>query len=242
MLAIAFVDRTGSGLWASVSVLYFTYVSHLSVVEVGTLAAVAGAVGIVGAPLGGRLADRLPITRFLVALQLLRAVASFALLTTDNYALLITFSAVGGLGDRGANVLTKLYATRIAGPDRVRYQAVSRTAANAGWPWAASPQRPHSPSAPPPHTAGSSSATPSPSSRQHSSPCAAANPRPRPAPSPPPRKRQPGPGRPTPVATAPTSRTSLPKLSSSSTTPSSRSACPCGSPTPAPHRTASHPC
>ena len=133
MLAIALVDRTGSGLWASVSVLYFTYVSHLSVAQVGTLAAIAGAIGIAGAPLGGRLADRFPLTRVLVALQLLRALASFALLTTDNYVLLIVFSAVGGFGDRAANVLTKLYATRVAGPDRIRYQAISRTAANAGW-------------------------------------------------------------------------------------------------------------
>jgi len=133
MLAIALVDRTGSGLWASVSVLYFTYVSHLSIAQVGTLAAIAGAIGIAGAPLGGRLADRFPLTRVLVALQLLRALASFALLTTDNYVLLITVSAVGGFGDRAANVLTKLYATRVAGPDRIRYQAISRTAANAGW-------------------------------------------------------------------------------------------------------------
>lgn len=133
MLAIALVDRTGSGLWASVSVLYFTYVSHLSVAQVGTLAALAGAIGIAGAPLGGRLADRFPITRVLVALQLLRALASFALLTTDNYVLLIVFSAAGGFGDRAANVLTKLYATRVSGPDRIRYQAISRTAANAGW-------------------------------------------------------------------------------------------------------------
>ncbi|MFF5304983.1 MFS transporter [Streptomyces sp. NPDC013161] len=133
MLAIALVDRTGSGLWASVSVLYFTYVSHLSVAQVGTLAAIAGAIGIAGAPLGGRLADRFPLTRVLVALQLLRALASFALLTTDNYVLLIVFSAAGGFGDRAANVLTKLYATRVAGPDRIRYQAISRTAANAGW-------------------------------------------------------------------------------------------------------------
>ncbi|WSW98617.1 MFS transporter [Streptomyces sp. NBC_00989] len=133
MLAIALVDRTGSGLWASVSVLYFTYVSHLSIAQVGTLAAIAGAIGIAGAPLGGRLADRFPLTRVLVALQLLRALASFALLTTDNYALLIAFSAAGGFGDRAANVLTKLYATRVAGPDRIRYQAISRTAANAGW-------------------------------------------------------------------------------------------------------------
>ncbi|WP_306188364.1 MFS transporter [Streptomyces sp. MK5] len=133
MLAVALVDRTGSGLWTSVSVLYFTYVSGLSVAQVGTLAALAGAVGIAGAPLGGHLADRLPLTRALIALQLLRALASLALLTSDNYALLVTFSAVGSLGDRAASVLTKLYATRVAGPDRVRYQALNRTLANVGW-------------------------------------------------------------------------------------------------------------
>jgi len=133
MLGVTFIDRIGSGLWASVSVLYFTYVSGLSVAEVGTLAAVSGAVGIAGAPLGGRLADRFPVTRVLIALQLLRAVAAFALLTTDQYVLLIAFSAVGSLGDRAASILTKLYATRVAGPDRVRYQAVNRTASNAGW-------------------------------------------------------------------------------------------------------------
>ncbi|MFD5634224.1 MFS transporter [Streptomyces sp. NPDC127077] len=133
MLWIALVDRTGSGLWAAVSILYFTYVAGLSVAQIGTLVAVAGAVGIAGAPLGGRMADRLPLTRVLIGLQLLRAVASFALLTTDNYALLVAFSAAGSFGDRAANVLTKLYATRVSGPDRVRYQAVNRTVANAGW-------------------------------------------------------------------------------------------------------------
>ncbi|MEV3911479.1 MFS transporter [Streptomyces canus] len=133
MLAIALVDRIGSGLWASVSVLYFTYVSELSLAQVGTLAAAAGAIGIAGAPFGGKLADRFPITRVLLTVQLIRAVASCALLTTDNYALLIAFSAVGSLGDRAASILTKLYATRVAGPDRVRYQAFHRTVANAGW-------------------------------------------------------------------------------------------------------------
>ncbi|MFJ9004657.1 MFS transporter [Streptomyces canus] len=133
MLTIALVDRTGSGLWASVSVLYFTYVSELSLAQVGTLAAAAGAIGIAGAPMGGKLADRFPITRVLLTVQLIRAVASCALLTTDNYALLIAFSAAGGLGDRAASILTKLYATRVAGPDRVRYQAFHRTVANAGW-------------------------------------------------------------------------------------------------------------
>ncbi|MGW3813708.1 MFS transporter [Streptomyces sp. NPDC005046] len=133
MLWIALVDRIGSGLWASVSVLYFTYVTGLSVAQIGTLVAAAGAVGIAGAPVGGRIADRLPLTHVLIALQLMRALASFALLTTDNYTLLLAFSAVGSFGDRAASVLTKLYATRVAGADRVRYQAVNRTVANAGW-------------------------------------------------------------------------------------------------------------
>ncbi|POX56045.1 MFS transporter [Streptomyces sp. Ru71] len=133
MLVIALVDRIGSGLWASVSVLYFTYVAHLSIAQIGTLAAAAGAVGIAGSPLGGRLADRFPVTRVLVTVQLVRALASLALLTTDHFAPLLVFSAVGSLGDRAASVLTKLYATRIAGPDRVRYQALHRTLANAGW-------------------------------------------------------------------------------------------------------------
>ncbi|MFE9774100.1 MFS transporter [Streptomyces sp. NPDC005931] len=133
MVTIAFVDRVGSGLWTSVSVLYFTFVSHLDLAEIGTLVAVAGTIGIAGAPLAGRFADRLPLTRLLIAVQITRALASLALLTTDRYALLLAFCAVGGLGDRAGNVLTKLYAARVAGADRVRYQAVHRTAANAGW-------------------------------------------------------------------------------------------------------------
>ncbi|MFG3286656.1 MFS transporter [Streptomyces sp. NPDC048111] len=133
MLSVAFVDRTGSGLWEAVSVLYFTYVAGLSLAQIGTLVAASGAVGIAGAPIGGRIADRLPLTRVLIGLQTLRAVAAFALLTTDNFALLLLFASVGSFGDRSANVLTKLYAARIAGPERVRYQAVSRTVANAGW-------------------------------------------------------------------------------------------------------------
>ncbi|MFI6053698.1 MFS transporter [Streptomyces violascens] len=133
MLSVAFVDRTGSGLWEAVSVLYFTYVAGLSLAQIGTLVAASGAVGIAGAPIGGRIADRLPLTRVLVGLQSLRAVAAFALLTTDNFVLLLLIASVGSFGDRSANVLTKLYAARIAGPDRVRYQAVSRTVANAGW-------------------------------------------------------------------------------------------------------------
>lgn len=86
-----------------------------------------------GRPLGGRLADRFPLVRVIICTQLLRAAALLALLTTDDYPLLVLFSAVGALPDRATNVLTKLYAARIAGPDRIRYQAINRTTSNIGW-------------------------------------------------------------------------------------------------------------
>ncbi|MFE7553427.1 MFS transporter [Streptomyces gardneri] len=133
MLVIGFIDKCGTGLWSTAMALYFTYVTGLGLGQVGLLIAVSGAVGIVGAPLGGRLADRFPLVRVIIGTQLLRAAALLALLTTDDYPLLVLISAVGALPDRATNVLTKLYAARVAGPDRVRYQAINRTTSNIGW-------------------------------------------------------------------------------------------------------------
>ena len=139
--------RIGSGLWASVSVLYFTYVSGLSLAEVGTLARSPRVPSASPAHRSAAsLADRLPAhPRPARPSSSCAPLASCALLTTDNYALLLVFSAVGSLGDRAASVLTKLYATRVAGPDRVRYQAVqpNRRPTPAGRS-AASPPPPHS--------------------------------------------------------------------------------------------------
>ncbi|MFG2502089.1 MFS transporter [Streptomyces sp. NPDC048441] len=133
MLWIALINKAGTGLWMGAAALYFTLVTGLSIAEVGVLMGVSGAVGIAGAPLAGHLADRFPVTRVIIGAQLQQAVALLALLTTDNFSLLLLYSAVSSLADRGANVLTKLYAARIAGPERTKYQAVQRTVANAGW-------------------------------------------------------------------------------------------------------------
>ncbi|MFJ3711704.1 MULTISPECIES: MFS transporter [unclassified Streptomyces] len=133
MLWIALVNKTGTGLWMGAAALYFTLVAHLPIAEVGILMGIAGAAGIAGSPLAGHLADRLPLTRILVAAQIQQAIALLALLTTHNFALLLVYSAVGSLGDRGSNVLTKLYSARVSGADRIRYQAVQRTVSNAGW-------------------------------------------------------------------------------------------------------------
>ncbi|CAM5378329.1 MFS transporter [Streptomyces narbonensis] len=133
MLVIGFIDKCGTGLWSTAMALYFTYVTGLGLGQVGLLIAVSGAFGIAGAPLGGRLADRFPLVRVIICTQLLRAAALLALLTTDDFPLLVLISAIGALPDRATNVLTKLYAARVAGPDRVRYQAINRTTSNIGW-------------------------------------------------------------------------------------------------------------
>jgi MFS family permease len=133
MLVVSIIEKTGTGLWASCTALYFTYVSGLGLGQVGFLLTVSGGVGIAGAPLAGRFADRFPLIRVIAATQLLRAVTLLALLTTNDFALLTLYSALGALPDRAGSVLVKLYAARVAGADRVRYQAIQRTTVNIGW-------------------------------------------------------------------------------------------------------------
>ncbi|WP_442813719.1 MFS transporter [Streptomyces sp. NBC_01208] len=133
MLVVAIIDKVGTGLWSGAATLYFVYVAHLSIAQIGALMGLSGILGVAGPPLAGRLADRFPVTRILVITQLARGAALLALLTTNDYALLVLFSALGALPDRASSVLTKLFAARVAGPDRIRYQAIQRTAVNIGW-------------------------------------------------------------------------------------------------------------
>jgi len=133
MLWINLVDKTGSGLWVSVTALYFVVVAGLSPGSTGLLLGIGGAFGIAGAPVAGRLADRLPLTRVLLGVQLLRAAAGFLMLPAHGFWQLLPLVAAASFGERSASVLTKLFAARVAGPDRARYQAVQRTVVNIGY-------------------------------------------------------------------------------------------------------------
>ncbi|MEV6163917.1 MFS transporter [Streptomyces sp. NPDC052052] len=132
LLALA-VDRIGSGLWAASVVLYLTFVTHLSAAQIGVLLGVAGVAGIAGSPLAGRLAGRFPVRSLLIGCHLLRLVTVVLVLVCDSFGALLPVIAVTHLGDRAAKMLEMLFATRAAGEHRVAYQALSRSAANAGF-------------------------------------------------------------------------------------------------------------
>ncbi|MEV4439945.1 MFS transporter [Streptomyces sp. NPDC049577] len=133
MLLAQGLDRTGSGLWAASSVLYFTFVTHLSAHQIGVLLGVAGAAGVLGSPLAGFLAGRFRVRPLLIGCHLLRLVTLCLLLVCTGFGVLLAVVAVTCVGDRAAKTLEMLFATRVAGDRRAVYQALFRSAANAGY-------------------------------------------------------------------------------------------------------------
>ncbi|MFF1797382.1 MFS transporter [Kitasatospora sp. NPDC058263] len=133
MLLAQFLDRTGTGVWAAASVLYFTFVTRLDARQVGLLLGVAAVAGIAGSPLAGQLAERFPVRGLLIGCHLVRIVTMGLLLVCDGFTALLAVMAVTSLGERAAKTLEMLFATRSTGERRSTYQALTRSAANAGY-------------------------------------------------------------------------------------------------------------
>ncbi|MFE1318290.1 MFS transporter [Kitasatospora phosalacinea] len=133
MLWTLFVDRTGTGVWAAVCVLYFTELDRLTAARVGLLLGVSSVAGIAGTPLAGRLAASYGVRRVLIGCHLLRVAAMTAVLACSAFTPLLLLVALATLGDRAARAMEMLYATEVAGERRSAYRALSRTAMNAGY-------------------------------------------------------------------------------------------------------------
>ncbi|MFF7354387.1 MFS transporter [Streptomyces filipinensis] len=133
MLLAQGVDRTGTGVWAAASVLYFTFVSGLDARRLGLLLGVGAIAGIAGSPLAGRAAERLPVRGLLIGCHLLRLGTMGLLLVAHDLAALLPVVALTSLAERAAKTLEMLFATRVAGERRGAYQALFRSVANAGY-------------------------------------------------------------------------------------------------------------
>ncbi|SOB85475.1 Major Facilitator Superfamily protein [Streptomyces sp. 1331.2] len=133
MLLAQCVDRTGTGVWAAASVLYFTYVCGMDARQLGLLLGVGAAAGIAGSPLAGRAAERVPVRWLLIGCHLLRLGTMGLLLVVDDFAALLPVVALTCLAERAAKTLEMLFATRVAGERRGTYQALFRSVANAGY-------------------------------------------------------------------------------------------------------------
>ncbi|NXY93341.1 MFS transporter [Streptomyces sp. BR123] len=133
MLFGQLLDRTGTGVWAASSVLFFTFVVGLDAGQLGLMLGAGAIAGITGSPLAGHLADRYRLRPLLIACHLVRLAALCALLVVTRFDALVLVVALTQLGDRAAKTLEMLFATRVAGERRATYQALSRSAANAGY-------------------------------------------------------------------------------------------------------------
>ncbi|MFC8722318.1 MFS transporter, partial [Kitasatospora sp. NPDC057198] len=133
MLWTLFVDRTGTGVWSAVCVLYFTELSRLSAAQIGLLLGLSSVAGIAGTPLAGRLAAVHGARRVLIGCHLLRVAALAAVLACSSFAALLLVVGLATVGDRAARSMEILYATEVAGERHSAYRALSRTAMNAGY-------------------------------------------------------------------------------------------------------------
>ncbi|MFJ6935119.1 MFS transporter [Streptomyces sp. NPDC101132] len=133
MLFAQLLDRTGTGVWAASMVLFFTFVIGLDAGRLGLMLGAGAVAGIVGSPIAGHLAERFAVRPLLIACHLIRLVALLALLVVTRFEALLLIVALTFLGDRAAKTLEMLFATRVAGERRATYQALSRSAANAGY-------------------------------------------------------------------------------------------------------------
>lgn len=133
MLLALLLDRAGTGVWSAVSVLYFTFVVGLDATHVGLLLGVAGAAGIAGSPIAGRLAGRHRLRTLLIGSHLLRMAAVGLLLICGSFATLLPVVAVLCTADRAAKTWEMLFATRATGERRATYRALSRVTMNLGY-------------------------------------------------------------------------------------------------------------
>ncbi|MBY8880005.1 MFS transporter [Actinacidiphila acidipaludis] len=127
------VNTIGSGLFMTVSTLYFTRIVGLSVGRVGVGLTAAGLCGVAASIPAGRAADRWGSRRALVVLNVVEAAGMASYVLVHSFAVFMVVVCAETAVDRGAAaVRNALYADALPKETRVRGRAYLRAVTNVG--------------------------------------------------------------------------------------------------------------
>ncbi|MFI0965099.1 MFS transporter [Streptomyces sp. NPDC021080] len=133
LLASVFVDALGSGLYMSVSVVFFTRYLRLGVGEVGVGLSVAGGLSFLSLVPIGVLADRVGPRRMLIGAHLTRALLLACYPFVTRFAVFLLVIASLGVADRAASPLVQgLFGAAVGKERRVRAMGRARALQNLG--------------------------------------------------------------------------------------------------------------
>ena len=133
LAAGSLVLAAGQGMYTAAAVIYLTRVLGFSVTGVGIALSGAGIASFVVSLPIGRLVDAVGARTLTAALQLAKAVLMGLLAVTTSYPALFVILVLLGVANRGTQIGWQALVADVAGPkDRVRVQALSRTAFNIG--------------------------------------------------------------------------------------------------------------
>ncbi|MFF9508267.1 MFS transporter [Streptomyces sp. NPDC014724] len=127
------IEWTGTGLFLAVSTIYFVKVAHLSTSSVGTGLTIGGAVAVAAAVPIARVAGRFGPKPVLIAVMLLRALATVGYLWVDGWWSFLLVVAVIAVTEQSSPPLVQSYVgARAPESLRAKVMAVQRTVVNLG--------------------------------------------------------------------------------------------------------------
>lgn len=131
---VSLVDATGTGMFLTVSVLFFTRFVGLSAGSVALGLSLAGLAAMIGAVPLGSLGDRFGFRCVWVLVTAVQAVVYAAYPFVRTFPEFVALAAVASLAEVGGSPIRGGYLSRIAGPERrVRARAYNQAVSSAGW-------------------------------------------------------------------------------------------------------------
>jgi MFS family permease len=130
---VSLVDATGTGMFLTVGVLFFTRFAGLAAGSVALGLSLAGLAAMIGAVPLGSLGDRFGHRRVWVLVTVVQAVVYAAYPFVRTFGEFVTLAAVASLAEVGGSPLRAGYLSRIAGQQRVRARAYNQAVSSAGW-------------------------------------------------------------------------------------------------------------